>query len=58
MKSAACHKAVAVSPSDNGGTPVQTLRVRRLYDEVHNTLTYIAYSTRTMNGVCHLALLH
>ena len=31
---------------------VQTLRVRRVYDEVHNTLTYIAYSTRTMNAVC------
>lgn len=34
---------------------VQTLRVRRVYDEVHNTLTYIAYSTRTMNAVRLLA---
>lgn len=35
---------------------VQTLRVRRLYDEKHNTLMYIAYSTRLGLSVSQLCL--
>lgn len=33
----------------------KTLRVRRLYDQGHNTLTYIAYSTRLTNSVRRLS---
>lgn len=34
----------------------KTLRVRRLFDEAHNTLTYIAYSTRMSSSVSWLVL--
>lgn len=30
---------------------MQTLRVRRVYDQKHNTLVYTAYSTRFQNSV-------
>ena len=33
---------------------VQTLRVRRVYDEKHNTLVYTAYATRFQNSVSAL----
>lgn len=29
--------------------PLQTLHVRRIFDEGHKTLLYIAYSTRLVN---------
>ena len=30
---------------------MQTLRVRRVYDQKHNTLVYTAYATRFQNSV-------
>lgn len=30
---------------------LQTLRVRRVYDQKHNTLVYTAYATRFQNSV-------